>query len=65
MLIVTEAIYDVRESDTCPRTFETHFILLAIREGRNWVFQTYMAIVVVVCHILLVQVKLGQRWHVK
>ena len=25
-LIVTEAIYDVRESDNCPRTFETHFI---------------------------------------
>ena len=25
-LIVTEAIYDVRESDNCPRTFETYFI---------------------------------------
>ena len=24
--MVTEAIYDVRESDNCPRTFETHFI---------------------------------------
>ena len=24
-MIVTEAIYDVRESDNCPRTFETHF----------------------------------------
>ena len=25
MRVVTEAIYDVRESDNCPRTFETHF----------------------------------------
>ena len=24
-MIVTEAIYDVRESDNCPRNFETHF----------------------------------------
>ena len=26
-LIVTEAIFDVRESHNCPRTFETHFTM--------------------------------------
>ena len=32
-LIVTEAIYDVRESGNCAWTFETHFTLLEIS---NW-----------------------------
>ena len=26
-LIVTDEIYDVQESDNCPRTFETHFTI--------------------------------------
>ena len=30
-LIVTEEIYDVRESDNCPRTFHTDFVCKSFR----------------------------------
>ena len=38
-MIVTEAIYDLRESHNCPRTFDTYFSLLYLIKivYRDWV----------------------------